>query len=290
MKKAENLISLADLRYDEKKDYVEPTEEQLDQLIQMEEYQSFALEDPNNTDSVYDIRTIVRILLWQRYRSGKLSHELYERLIEPYDNEFYKKANGKSAPSRFKVMGLQKMLGIQKDIVSVRHDYDYYRNDPGRIKSDFYFLKSQIAVGQLKIFSLIEFVVLLLVGWFPFMQHRHRSEWIMGYGTDEFITNLENIKGVPPEEKKEFDNKKRNGKLAYIGGIIMLIAYYLTPEGLGFIDIDFKTIQYSLFALGGILFIPFLKDVMVFLLWQKAKDAIEEELEEEVGENGGSAH
>lgn len=192
-------FSIEDFKYVEGKNYQEPSLEQLDALCEenarkpLGEKVSFA--SSLNTKSPYDNRTIVRILLWKRFKQGYLHEELYRRLLEPYDNGFYKKANGKSAPVFLKVIGRQRILGLRKDIVAVRHDFDYYLNEPKRSQADWYYLISQVGVGQSKIIAVIEYLVLAVFGGIAYRGHTKSQEWIKGYGTREFIPYLNDQSG-----------------------------------------------------------------------------------------------
>ena len=182
------------LIYDPKrKTFDEPTSEQLDYLVK--KYPGISQDDANDPSKEMDNRIAVRILLW-RLNIGKLSPGLFSRLVEPYDIGFYKKSDGKSSPFGFmKVMGIQKLFGVKKDIVSVRHDLDYYRGNPNRLKSDLYYLRSQKALDQSSFFSRIEYTALRWFGCPAWNKHKKKRIKDSCYGTDAYIPKL---KDTPP--------------------------------------------------------------------------------------------
>jgi hypothetical protein len=117
--------------------------------------------------------------------------ELFDRLVEPYDNGFYKKSDGKSSPLGFlKITRVQRLLGFRKDIVSVRHDLDYYRGNPKRERADEYYLNSQLMLGSHKWLAKIEYLALRAFGWSAWKRHEEKRDSVFGYSTDQYISQL----------------------------------------------------------------------------------------------------
>ena len=172
----------------EKKEFIVPTERQLIRLTQ--KYPFMVPDEAVHPDFWMDNRLSVRILIWLHFE-GNISSEIFDRLIEPYDNGYYKKSDGKSTPFFWmKVTGYQRILGLKKDIVSVRHDLDYYRGKPPRKEADQLYFSSQIDLGQKKFLASVEYWFLKQFGRIAWSSHRSKQTTIPGYGTDEYIPSL----------------------------------------------------------------------------------------------------
>ena len=169
----------------EGEDIIPPSKYQLERLC--EKYQSLSIEDVNNPNHYLDNRLAVRILIWH-LKQREISYELFNRLVEPYDNGYYKLSDGKSTPLWWtKVTGLQKWLGIKKDIAAVRHDLDYFRLNPLKEKADQYYFDSQIALKKNATWAKIEFYALRLFGWHARSRHVWETFLNSKYGTDSYI-------------------------------------------------------------------------------------------------------
>lgn len=154
----------------------------------------------NDPASKIDNRTAVRFVLALRSVSG----DMFRRLVRPYDIGFYKKSDGKSHPLWFlRIPRFLRVLGFRKDIVAVRHDFDYYRGrssdsdtepdryDPTeRLRADRNYRAGQIAVGLWRWAAWIEYFALRVGGWWSWRNHRRKSEQIDGYGTIGYIPQL----------------------------------------------------------------------------------------------------
>lgn len=146
----------------------------------------------SDPSSEIDNRYSVRKLLDLR----QVEEGLMKLLVEPYDNGYYKKSDGKSTPLSFmRVPRFLRILGFHKDIVSVRHDYDYYTGALPRRVADKSYLHGQIAVGQHAFFAWIEYFFLRLAGLRAWHLHRKRKKENADYGTDEYIPKLEDKRG-----------------------------------------------------------------------------------------------
>ncbi|MEZ6044601.1 MAG: hypothetical protein R3C11_03265 [Planctomycetaceae bacterium] len=103
-------------------EYCPPQDHELDHLVN--QFPNLGHHEIHNPNSVIDNRTAIRVFL----RSRGVTGLLFERMVEPYDIGFYKKCDGKSSPvNRLPV--IQRKSGFKRDIVSVRHDLDYYRGN-----------------------------------------------------------------------------------------------------------------------------------------------------------------
>lgn len=154
----------------------------------------------NDPASKIDNRTAVRFILALRNVSG----EMFRRLTKPYDIGFYKKSDGKSHPLWFlRTPRFLRVFGFKKDIVAVRHDFDYYRGLSGeskrgagryhrseRLRADQHYRRAQIDVGLWRIAAGIEFWTLRAAGWWSWGRHRKRSRLIEGYGTIDYVPKL----------------------------------------------------------------------------------------------------
>ncbi|MDH3672552.1 MAG: hypothetical protein OES46_15580 [Gammaproteobacteria bacterium] len=146
----------------------------------------------SDPSSEIDNRYSVRKLLDLRQVEGGLK----KLLVEPYDNGYYKKSDGKSTPLSFmRVPRFLRILGFRKDIVSVRHDYDYYKSELPRRAADKNYLTGQIAVGQHAFYAWIEYFFLRLAGIYAWHRHGKRKKENADYGTDEYIPQLEDKRG-----------------------------------------------------------------------------------------------
>jgi hypothetical protein len=167
---------------------VEPTEFQLERLVQ--KLPSLKVAQAKDPKEQIDNRIAIRILLW-KHTSGQISKELLHRLSEPYDNGYYKKSDGKSTPIPWlKMNSEQEHAGIKKDIVSVRHDLDYYRGSPQRLEADLFYLLCQHCIGSNRVLATLEYIVLRIFGFLAWNKHKRKRETILGYGTDEYIKQL----------------------------------------------------------------------------------------------------
>jgi hypothetical protein len=144
----------------------------------------------NDPNSETDNRDAVRMFL----KLQGVPKETFDALIEPYDLGFYKKSDGKSTPISFlRVPQFLKKWGFKKDIVSVRHDLDYYRGQPRRNTADKNYLVRQKEVGEKKWVAAMEWFALWLFGKFSWKSHKKKRQTITDYGTNEYIPNLPNI-------------------------------------------------------------------------------------------------
>jgi len=142
--------------------------------------------DVGATKNTLDNTVSVRLYLLLRGTST----EVYDVLVEPYDNGYYKRADGKSSPfGFFKVEFVQKKIGFKKDIVSVRHDFDYYTGID-RKDADERYRDLQLKLGHPRWVVAIEYRALRWFGGFAWKKHEKRRESEPGYGLVEHITNL----------------------------------------------------------------------------------------------------
>ncbi|QDU82097.1 hypothetical protein Pla110_38520 [Polystyrenella longa] len=164
-------------------EYCPPDDAELDELAnQFPEMGEHEIHDPN---SKIDNRTAIRIFL----RSRGVTGLLFDRLIEPYDLGFYKKCDGKSSPvNRLPV--IQRKSGFKRDIVSVRHDLDYYRGKPSRRVADWFYVISQIAVGEAVPMSWVEWSAVRLFGYKAWKSHRLCQLENALYGKNDYIVSL----------------------------------------------------------------------------------------------------
>ncbi|WP_305908745.1 hypothetical protein Q9L42_009160 [Methylomarinum sp. Ch1-1] len=157
----------------------------------------------NNPDSKLDNRIAVRMFLALRGIKG----QLYQNLVEPYDNGFYKRADGKSHPVPWlRVPRFLRVLGFDKDIVSIRHDLDYYRGHVGdgqaiggkaqRKKADIAYRESQNAVGERNWIIYTDYLGLRLFGWYSWKNHQFKRQTIDGYGTDDYFKDKDVIRSL----------------------------------------------------------------------------------------------
>ena len=144
----------------------------------------------NDPSAVIDNRTAVRMFLRLRNVTGPT----FDALIEPYDLGFYKKSDGKSTPIPFmRIPRFLKILGLKKDIVSVRHDLEYYRGKPEREPADKNYLDRQKEIGERKWVAAMEWIALRLIGWVSWHNHKKKRATITDYGTNEYIPILPNV-------------------------------------------------------------------------------------------------
>ena len=142
--------------------------------------------DVSATRNELDNRVSVRLYLLLR----GISTSSYNILVEPYDNGYYKRADGKSTPfGIFKIAFIQKRLGFKKDIVSVRHDLDYYLGVDRKVADDRY-KQLQIEAGHHKWKAGLEYRALRLFGGIAWNGHANKRATIEGYGTVEYIKQL----------------------------------------------------------------------------------------------------
>lgn len=179
--------------YDPSRGFVAPTFEQAQELAK--EMPHITAEHCNDPNVEIDNRIAIRILLCN-LTDGDLPREVYERIVEPYDIGFYRKSDGKSTPLRWlKVTRKQRRLGVRKDIVSVRHDLDYYRGRPKRRRADGWYRRSQRALGNGGLLTWLEYGALRLAGRGAWRSHARKRDTVPGYGQDPYIPQLED---TPP--------------------------------------------------------------------------------------------
>lgn len=142
--------------------------------------------DVSDWRSSVDNRTAIRLLLMLR----GVASASFAVLVEPYDNGYYKRADGKSSPfGIFKIARFQKVLGFRKDIVAIRHDLDYYRGVE-RKEADKRYLDLQIELGYQGWRARAEYAALRSFGAIAWRAHKKKRERIPGYGTDQYIPSL----------------------------------------------------------------------------------------------------
>ncbi|MFV2055037.1 MAG: hypothetical protein ACC707_01165 [Thiohalomonadales bacterium] len=139
-----------------------------------------------NERNSLDNRTTVRMILLLR----GVKRETYDQLVEPYDTGFYRRTDGKSSPlGIFKIAPIQRKLGFTKDIVSIRHDLDYY-SGVERSLADARYRDNQIELGYPKWRAIGEYWALRAFGWKAWNKHKTRRENIAGYGTLAYIAQM----------------------------------------------------------------------------------------------------
>ncbi|MCA9041053.1 MAG: hypothetical protein KDA65_11945 [Planctomycetaceae bacterium] len=164
-------------------EYCPPGDTELDELAV--QHPNMGEHEIHNPNSIIDNRTAIRVFL----RSRGVKGLLFDRLVEPYDIGFYKKCDGKSSPVNRLPM-VQRKSGFKRDIVAVRHDLDYYRGKPSRRVSDWFYVISQIAVGEGAPMSWVEWTALRLFGHRAWKAHRDRALENALYGRDDYIISL----------------------------------------------------------------------------------------------------
>lgn len=116
--------------------------------------------------------------------------ETYNLLVEPYDNGYYKRADGKSTPyGIFKLAFVQKRLRFKKDIVSVRHDLDYYLGTDREI-ADKRYRDLQLEVGYNRYKTAFEYRMLRIFGGAAWRSHEAERQRTEGYGTLDYIKKI----------------------------------------------------------------------------------------------------
>lgn len=165
-----------------------PSEEELDALVfGRTSVEEFEFNDPS---AEIDNRTAVRMFL----RIRNVPPQTFDALIEPYDLGFDKKSDGKSTPIFFmRIPRFLKVLGLKRDIVSVRHDLEYYRGIPAQRSADNNYLDRQREIGERKWIATMEWFALRIVGRFSWNSHKNKRRTVPDYGTDEFIPNLPDV-------------------------------------------------------------------------------------------------
>ncbi len=169
-------------------DYQPPDFELLGRLAL--EYGPLREVEVSDPRSAIDNRTAVRVYLLQQGVRGVL----FERLVEPYDLGFYLRSDGKSTPiPGMRLRAQQAAQGFCKDIVSVRHDLDYYRGLPGRAAADHWYHLGQRALGEQSVIAAAEYLCLRAVGWAAWRRHARKRATIPGYGSDAHIHRMPRI-------------------------------------------------------------------------------------------------
>jgi len=154
--------------------------------------------DVSATRNKMDNTVSVRLYLLLR----GVSTGSYNILVEPYDNGYYKRADGKSTPfGIFKIAAVQKRLRFRKDIVSVRHDLDYYTGVDRKV-ADQRYRDLQIEVGHSKWKTALEYTALRMFGSIAWNKHAEKRRSTPGYGTVAYIKNMPVFRDIdqPPEE------------------------------------------------------------------------------------------
>ena len=162
--------------------YVPPSEEEL--ALFQGEFEDLIYDNTANIDQ----RTAVRIFLTLR----KVRYDLLLRLAEPYDLGFHKKSDGKSHPVEWaRIPRFLRVLHFKKDIVSVRHDLDYYRGFTDKSKkdetavhwtpeerklADELYYEGQLAVGERKWICKLEYWALRLFGGCAWAKSQARTD------------------------------------------------------------------------------------------------------------------
>ncbi|MCW8956555.1 MAG: hypothetical protein OQL09_06700 [Gammaproteobacteria bacterium] len=165
-------------------EYTEPDCDQFCEILHGK--YSFINLDVSDRRKNIDNRTLVRLFLLLR----GVKDESFKLLVEPYDNGFYKRADGKSSAfGVFKVARVQKILRFKKDIVSIRHDWDYYTGVDQKI-ADKRYLKLQIEVGYQKWRAKFEYRLLRMFGQIAWSVHKKKRDQIPEYGTKAYIRKL----------------------------------------------------------------------------------------------------
>ena len=155
------------------------------------------------SSTVNDIDNTVSVRLYMLLRG--INNDTYNTLLEPYDNGYYKRSDGKSSPfGFFKIEHAQNILGFKKDIVSVRHDFDYYLG-LDRKEADSRYKELQLELGHYKWVVKIEYFVLRALGWKAWNSHRDKRDSIEGYGKIEHIVNLPIYRAKDKQVNKSFE-------------------------------------------------------------------------------------
>lgn len=151
------------------------------------------------------INNLVSVRLYLLLRG--VSTPCYRLLVEAYDNGYYKKSDGKSTPfGIFKIAAIQKRLRFRKDIVAVRHDFDYY-SGVNRKEADVRYRDLQIEVGHPRWKAVLEYGALRLFGRFAWRNHANKRAEIEGYGTVAYIPNMETFRLIDKVSKPAFKGK-----------------------------------------------------------------------------------
>ena len=174
------------------KDYRAPSPRRIGELMATEIIDEITAIDPN---SEIDNRDAIRVVLYN-LTDGIMDKESMDALTLPYDIGFYKKADGKSTPLRwFRVNRLQRRLGIRKDVVSIRHDYDYYSGQPRNI-ADRDFRRFQKLLRSPAYMTFFEYQALRIFGARAWTHHEYlrlqsaAMDVAPKYGTVEYIPYL----------------------------------------------------------------------------------------------------
>jgi len=166
-------------------DYQEPDREAFCKLLHDRNH-NFLNKNIINERNSLDNRTSVRMILLLR----GVKREVYDLLVEPYDTGFYRRTDGKSSPlGIFKVAPIQRALGFTKDIVSIRHDLDYY-SGVERSLADARYRDNQIELGYPKWRALGEYWALRVFGRKAWNRHKKKRENIEVYGTMAYISQM----------------------------------------------------------------------------------------------------
>lgn len=154
------------------------------------------------------INNLVSVRLYLLLRG--VSTPSYKLLVEPYDNGYYKKSDGKSTPfGIFKIAAIQKRLRFSKDIVAVRHDFDYYTG-MNREEADKRYRDLQIECGHSRWKAVLEYRALRLFGGVAWRNHAKKRATIEGYGTVAYIPQLETFRLVDQVIKPAFAGSDLN--------------------------------------------------------------------------------
>lgn len=149
------------------------------------------LPDPLDPNSPIDNRTAVRMYM----ALARVPAAIRERIVEPWDSGFYKVSDGKSHPiSWMKLPRRLRKLHFDKDIVSVRHDWDYYSGCCTQKEADEHYYRGQVALGMRPWTARLEWLALRTFGRRSWKRHARKRDSIPGYGTLEWaLANREHV-------------------------------------------------------------------------------------------------
>lgn len=151
--------------------------------------------DAGNPDAIVDNRLGVRLLIYY-LTDNNPDHELMKCLVEPFDNGFYKKSDGKSTPLPwYKVTDVQKRLRVEKDVAAILHDFRYYQGPNygakmGKLSADCEFFKCSKMLQTRLTVATIDYSGLLAFGWIPWLKHRRKHKQNKKYGSLDYIKTL----------------------------------------------------------------------------------------------------
>lgn len=146
--------------------------------------------NPFDITSPIDNRTAIRMYM----TLARVPLKIQERIVVPWDNGFYKYSDGKSHPIRsLKLPRFLRKLHFKKDIVSVRHDWDYYTGCCSQKEADRHYYEGQKALGMRPWVARMEWLGLRAFGWRSYNRHARKRKNVPGYGTLEWIRKHRSI-------------------------------------------------------------------------------------------------